>query len=222
MLYIIATPIGNLKDFTFRAVECLKNCDLIACEDTRKSRILLDAYGIDKPTTSYFQHNRLKKEAVLIKALKENKDIALLSEAGTPGISDPGIHLVSLAVKEGIEVTVLPGACAFVTAAVLSGLPTDKILFAGFLPKKEGPQKKKLIQFYQTGHTVVVYESCHRILRILKNIKESLGDIHLVCCREMTKKFEEVLRKDASSLIEHFQNTKPRGEFTLVFRSTHK
>ncbi len=222
MLYIISSPIGNLKDITYRAVECLKSCDLIACEDTRKSRILLNAYGIDKPTTSYFQYNRFKKEAMLLEMLKKNKNVALLSEAGTPGISDPGLHLVSLAVKEGMAVSALPGPCAFINAVVLSGLPTDKILFAGFLPKKDGPQQKKLIEFANTGHTVVIYESCHRVVRLLNNIEKTLGNIAIVCCREMTKKFEEVLRKDAAGLVKHFQNTKPKGEFTLVLRLFNK
>jgi len=218
MLYIVATPIGNLQDISLRALEVLKNCHLIAAEDTRKTKILLDHFQIQKGLISYFEYNRLRKESQILDLLKENKDIVLVSEAGTPGISDPGVHLVSLAIKNNIPVTCIPGPCALVNALVLSGFPTDKFIFAGFLQRKDGPQKKRLAELANIGFTIIVYESPHRVLRLLENIQETLGDRDVAVCREMTKKFEEIKRDKASNLIEYFKKIPPRGEFAVIFR----
>jgi 16S rRNA (cytidine1402-2'-O)-methyltransferase len=218
MLYIVATPIGNLQDISLRAIEVLKNCHLIAAEDTRKTKILLDHFQIQKALISYFEYNRLRKENQILELLKDNKDIVLVSEAGTPGISDPGVHLVDLAIKNNIPITCIPGPCALINALVLSGLPTDKFIFAGFLPRKDGPQKKKLLELANIGFTVIIYESPHRVVRLLENIQEALGDRQVAACREMTKKFEEIKRDKISNLIEHFKKVSPRGEFTIIFR----
>lgn len=216
MLYIVATPIGNLKDITFRAVEVLKSVDLIACEDTRHTKILLDHYHIQKPTTSYFQHNRFAKGEYLLGLLKEGKDVALVSDAGTPGILDPGYHLINLVVKNNIEVTCIPGPSAFVNALVLSGKPAHEFFFAGFLPNKAGARKNRLKQLSKYNCTIVLYESCHRILATLENVQSEFGDIEICVARELTKKFEEVKRGKVSSIISHFQSQKPRGEFVIA------
>lgn len=216
MLYIVATPIGNLKDITLRALDVLKSVDLIACEDTRHTRILLDHYGIKTPTTSFFQHNRFVKAEHLLGLLKSGSDVALVSDAGMPGILDPGYNLVNLAVKNNIAITVIPGAAAFVNALVLSGKPAHEFIFAGFLPNKPVSRKNRLKELAGLKYTVVIYESCHRIIRTLADIKEIFGDREIACARELTKKFEEVLRLPAAQLEEHFKENKPKGEFVLV------
>lgn len=216
MLYIVATPIGNLKDITFRAVEVLKRVDLIACEDTRHTKILLDHYGIDKPTTSFFQHNRFTKADYLLGLLKEGKNVALVSDAGTPGILDPGYNLVNLAIKNSIETTFIPGPTAFVNALVLSGKPAHEFYFAGFLPNKKISRKNKLKELSGLKCTVICYESTHRIVASLQDVGEIFGDREIVVARELTKKFEEVIRGSPRSIIEKFRNLKPRGEFVIV------
>jgi len=216
MLYIIATPIGNLKDITFRAVEVLKSVDLIACEDTRHSKILLGHYNITTPTTSFFQHNRITKGQYLIKLLKEGKSIALVSDAGTPGILDPGYNIINLAIQNNIEITVIPGPAAFVNALVLSGKPAHEFIFAGFLPKKTIARQNYLKKLAGLKQTIVFYESCHRILPALGDVLQVFGDREIALARELTKKFEEVKREKVNILIEHFKTVKPRGEFVVV------
>ena len=216
MLYIVATPIGNLKDITFRAIEVLKFVDLIACEDTRHTKILLDHYDIHKPTTSFFQQNRFTKGEYLLGLLKEGKDIALVSDAGTPGILDPGYNLINLAIKNDIAITVIPGATAFVNALVLSGKPAHEFIFVGFLPNRSGARQNRLKTLAQEKRTIVLYESCHRILATLEDINTIFGDKEIAVVRELTKKFEEVKRDKTSKLIEHFKKGKPRGEFVLI------
>jgi len=216
MLYIVATPIGNLKDITLRALEVLKSVDLIACEDTRHTKILLNQYGINIPTTSYFQHNRLTKGDYLIKLLREGKNIALVSDAGTPGILDPGYNLVNLAVKNNIDISVIPGPTAFINALVLSGKPSHKFIFEGFLPNRSQARQNRLKQLAKLKYTIVFYESCHRILATLEDIHAVFGEKEVVVARELTKKFEEVKRASAEALIEHFNRQKPRGEFVVV------
>ena len=216
MLYIVATPIGNLKDITFRAIEVLKSVDLIACEDTRHTKILLDHYDIHKPTTSFFQQNRFTKGEYILGLLKEGKDIALVSDAGTPGILDPGYNLINLAIENEIAITVIPGATAFVNALVLSGKPAHEFIFVGFLPNRSGARQNRLKALAQEKRTVILYESCHRILSTLEDINTIFGDKEIAVVRELTKKFEEVKRDKASNLIEHFKKGKPRGEFVLV------
>ena len=216
MLYIVATPIGNLKDLTFRAVEILKSVDLIACEDTRHSKILLENYGIKTPTTSFFQHNRFTKGEYLIGLLKEGKNVALISDAGTPGILDPGYNLINLAIKNNIEITFIPGPAAFVNALVLSGKPAHEFYFGGFLPNRSGARKNQLEKFKQLGCTLIFYESCHRILSSLEDIDTVFGGREIVVCRELTKKFEEILRGNPKTIFEKLSKSKPRGEFVII------
>lgn len=216
MLYIVSTPIGNLKDITLRAIEILKKVDLIAAEDTRHTKILTNEYQIKTPLTSYFEHNKLKKGDFIIKQLKEGKDVALVTDAGTPGISDPGYYLINLAKKNDIEMTVVPGATALIAALSLSGLPCDKFVFEGFLPVKSLARRKKLAQFKDEKRTIIFYESPYRIVKTLEDIKEVLDDPHVVCVRELTKKFEERIEGKASKTKARFGHVKPRGEFVLL------
>jgi len=216
MLYIVSTPIGNLKDITLRAIEVLKSVDLIACEDTRHSRILLDHYAIQTPTTSYFQHNKITKGQYLIGLLKEGKSIALVSDAGTPGILDPGYHIINLAIKNNIEITFIPGPTAFIHALVLSGRPAHKFIFAGFLPRGPLARRNRLKELARLKCTVVFYESCHRILKTLQDIQEVFGQREIACCRELTKKFEEIKRGSAKDILGEFKQDKPRGELVVV------
>lgn len=216
MLYIVATPIGNLKDISLRALEVLKSVDLIACEDTRHTKILLDHYGIEKPTTSYFQHNKITKGEYLLRLLQEGKNIALVSDAGMPGILDPGYHIINLAVENKIEITVIPGACAFVNALVLSGKPAHNFIFEGFLPNRSLARQNRLRELGKFKHTIIFYESCHRILATLEDLRSVFTDKEIVLARELTKKFEEIKRGKAAELIEHFKANKPRGEFVVI------
>ncbi|MDD4899858.1 MAG: 16S rRNA (cytidine(1402)-2'-O)-methyltransferase [Candidatus Omnitrophica bacterium] len=216
MLYIVATPIGNLKDITFRAIEVLKSVDLIACEDTRHTKILLDHYNISKPTTSYFQHNRLSKGEYLLSLLKEGKDVALVSDAGTPGILDPGFHIINLAIKNNISITVIPGPTAFVNALVVSGKPTHEFFFAGFLPNRTIARRNRLKEFAKEKNTLIFYESCHRIIATLGDISSVYGDIEVVVGRELTKKFEEIIRDKPAKIIEKFKKSPPKGEFVVI------
>ena len=217
-LAIVSTPIGNLKDMTFRAVETLKNVDLIACEDTRHTRKLLFHYEISTPTTSYFEHNKIKKGEYLVKVMKEGKDVALVSDSGTPGISDPGFNIIRLAIAEGIPIVLIPGPCAFVAALVLSGMPTDSFLFRGFLSHKKAKRRKELEFLKQDKRTIILYESPHRLLKTLGDILDILGDRDIAITREVTKLFEETLRLKVSCAIQHFTKHPPRGEFVLVVR----
>lgn len=216
MLYIVATPIGNLKDITLRAIEILKSVDLIACEDTRRTKILTRHYEIDKPLVSYYEYNKITRGEYLIKLLKEGKNIALVSDAGTPGISDPGSHIIKLAIENKIPLTFIPGPTALIGALVLSGLPTHKFIFEGFLPAKSGARRKRLRELKREKRTLIFYESPHRLLKTLKDILEILGDRKISTVRELTKKFEEITRGKVSEAIQHFQKQTPRGEFILV------
>jgi len=221
-LYIVATPIGNLEDISLRAIETLKNADLIACEDTRHTKVLLARYSITGPLTSYFEHNKIKKSQYLIGLLKEGKVIALVSDAGTPGISDPGYRIIKDAIDNDVEVVAIPGPNAAITALVLSGMPTDRFIFEGFLSNRSAARKKKLTELKDEKRTIIIYESPHRVLVTLRDMQEVLGDIRIACIREATKKFEEALRDKVSSLIEHFSHKKPRGEFVIVFNPRTK
>ena len=216
MLYVVSTPIGNLKDITLRAIEVLKSVDLIACEDTRHTKILLEHYGIKTPTTSYFQHNKITKGQYLFKLLQEGKSLALVSDAGTPGILDPGYHIINLAIKNNIPLTLIPGPTAFINALVLSGKPAHNFIFAGFLPRGSLARKNNLKELVKSKHTIVFYESCHRILKTLVDIQETLGEREIVLCRELTKKFEEIKRGPARDILEELRKNKPRGEFVIV------
>lgn len=216
MLYIVATPIGNLKDITLRAIETLKKVDLIAAEDTRHTQNITREYQIATPLTSYFEHNKITKGRHLLKLLKQGKDVALVSDAGTPGISDPGFHLIRLAIDNDIPVTVIPGPTAIIAALVLSGFPTHKFVFEGFLPVKPGARIRRLKELAGEKRTIVVYESPHRLTKTLQDIVSVFNDPPLACVREVTKKFEEVRREKASQALEHFRINKPKGEFVIV------
>lgn len=216
MLYIVATPIGNLKDITLRAIEVLKSVDLIACEDTRHTRILLDHYGIKNSTTSFFAHNRLTKADYLLKLLKEGKNVALVSDAGTPGILDPGYNIINLAIKNNIQITALPGPAAFVDALVLSGKPAHEFFFAGYLPNRKIARQNKLKKLARLDCTIIFYESCHRIRDTLADLKEIFGEREIVVGRELTKKFEELLRGPAAAILDKFSKSKPLGEIVVI------
>ena len=216
MLYIVATPIGNLKDISLRAIEVLKTVDLIACEDTRHTKILLDHYGINIPTTSFFQHNRITKAEYLLKLLQEGKSIALVSDAGMPGVLDPGYNIINLVIKNNIPITVIPGPAAFVNALVLSGKPAHKFIFEGFLPNRPLARKNRLKALSKSEYTIIFYESCHRILSCLEDIQAVCGEREVIVARELTKKFEEVKRGSAKTILEELKEQKPRGEFVVV------
>ena len=212
-LYVVATPIGNLEDITLRALRTLREVSLIAAEDTRKTRRLLDAYEIRTPMTSYFEHNKLAKLDYILSRL-EAGDVALVSEAGTPGISDPGYELIRAVGERGMQVVPIPGASAVISALAVSGLPTDRFTFPGFLPGKAGERKKRLAALGNDPGTLVFYEAPHRLLAALTDMLAVLGDRQIAVCRELTKLHEEVFRGTVSGALEHFDT--PRGEFTLV------
>lgn len=215
-LYVVSTPMGNLEDITLRALRTLREVDLIAAEDTRHTRILLDKYEIRKRLISFYSYNRLKRKDQVVKLLKEGSDIALVSDAGTPGISDPGFLLIKSAIESEIPVEAIPGPTALITALVLSGKPTAKFIFEGFLSNKSSKRRKRLGHLKNEKRTIIIYESCHRIVKFLKDVLEVMGDRELALTRELTKKFEEVKREKTSALIEHFSKIKPRGEFVVI------
>jgi 16S rRNA (cytidine1402-2'-O)-methyltransferase len=214
-LYIVATPIGNLKDFTYRAVETLQNVQLIAAEDTRHSKKLLLHYKIGTPTISYFEHNRFTRIPKIIKTLHMGSDVAIITDAGTPGVSDPAYKLVRAAIEEGIRVEAIPGSSALLAALVSSGLPTDRFLFEGFIPSKKG-RKKRLESIQDDQATIVFFESPHRVVKTLKDIYEVLGDRPAVLARELTKLHEEIIRGTVSELLTYFTQKSPRGECVLM------
>ncbi|HQO37345.1 MAG TPA: 16S rRNA (cytidine(1402)-2'-O)-methyltransferase [Candidatus Omnitrophota bacterium] len=216
MLYIVATPIGNLKDITLRAIETLKSVDMIACEDTRHTKILLNEYGITTSTTSFFQHNRITKADVLIKMLKDGKDVALVSDAGTPGILDPGYNLINLAIENNIPMTFIPGPTAFIQALVLSGKPAHKFIFEGFLPSKPISRRNRLNELSKLDYSIIFYESCHRIVETLEDMAAVWPQKQVCVARELTKKFEEILRAPAAELASRFAASRPRGEFVVI------
>lgn len=215
-LWVVATPIGNLKDITLRAIETLKSADLIACEDTRHASVLLKAHGVTTPTSSYHSYSGPAKTEKIIEQLRAGKQVALISDAGTPGISDPGASLIHQAIEAGIAVQVIPGPSAVLAAVVLSGFPTDKFVFEGFLPVKSGARRTRLEALKEEARTIVIYEAPHRLLKFLKEIEEVFGDIPLSVSRELTKKFEETRRERVSQARTHFEQHAPKGEFVMV------
>lgn len=216
MLYIVATPIGNLEDITFRAVDVLKKADVILAEDTRHSKILLNKYKIDKKMLSYHSHSGVMKLEKIISLLKEGKSCALISDAGTPGISDPAYKLIKTSIKEGIQVVPVPGPAAFLTALSASGLSTHQFLYLGFLPLKKGRQTL-LKKLKDEERTVVFYESPHRIQKTLTQLKEFVGaERQIVIGRELTKIHEEFIRGTIEEAEEMFKSRKPKGEFVLI------
>ena len=216
ILYIVATPIGHLGDLSHRAVEVLKSVDWIACEDTRHSKVLLDHYGIKKPLVSYFDFSEKKRAPELIQKIEQGAKAALISDAGTPGIADPGFRLIQQAIHKGIRLETVPGASAFLTALVLSGLPMNRFVFEGFAPVKSGARKKWLESLKNETRTLIFYESPHRLLKTLEAMREVFGDVPVVVARELTKKFEELRRGSVGEVLEHFSNKKILGEFVVL------
>jgi len=217
VLYVVATPIGNLEDITLRALRVLGEAGLIAAEDTRTARKLLNRYNIKTRLTSYFEHNKRGKMPQLLEMLDE-MDIALISEAGMPGISDPGYELIKGAIAKGAKVEVLPGASSLTTALAASGLPADQFVYLGFLPRKKGEKRRLLASVGEEPRTIVCFESPYRIVDSLQAMLETLGDRNVAVCRELTKLHEEVFRSTLSEAVGHFN--KPRGEFTIVIHGT--
>lgn len=215
-LHLVATPIGNLEDISLRALRTLKDCQLIAAEDTRRTRKLLSHYGITRPLLSYYEHNEQERIPALLEALREGRDVALVSDAGSPGISDPGFRLVREVVNQGMPVTALPGPSAVILALSVSGLPTDRFSFFGFLPRGGSDRKKLLEEAAQTPHTLVFFESPHRVVRSLEEMHDLLGDRRAAVCRELTKRFEQVDRGLLSELIERARSRPSKGEFCIV------
>lgn len=215
-LYLCATPIGNLEDMTFRAVRTLNEVDLIAAEDTRNSIKLLNHFSIHTPMTSYHEFNKIEKARELVAKMLEGKTIALITDAGTPGISDPGEDLVRLSMEAGIEVTSLPGACACVNALILSGLPTRRFCFEAFLPTDKKERKKILEELQTETRTCVLYEAPHRLVRTLEELYDALGERRLTLCRELTKKHETVFPATLSKALAYYRENEPRGECVIV------
>jgi len=216
ILYICGTPIGNLEDITFRALKILKEVKLIAAEDTRHTKKLLNHYQINTKVTSYYEYNKFKKATNLVEILKNGQDIALVSDAGMPGISDPGYVLVNLALKNNIKIIPIPGVSALITALVVSGLPADKFIFEGFSPRKIKERKRYFKSIENEERTVILYEAPHRLKRALKDMLEIWGDRKIVVARELTKKYEEIIRGKLSRVLSEINAKDIKGEITLV------
>lgn len=216
ILYIVSTPIGNREDITLRALRILKEVDLIAAEDTRHTLLLLKYFGIQTPLTSYFEGNELKKKEFILFKLRQGDQIALVSDAGTPGISDPGFRLIQAAIENHISIVPIPGPSAVVTALSVSGLPTDAFLFKGFLPHKSKKRRDLLEALKERRETLIIYESPHRIVESLEDMLDILGDREIVLTRELTKMYEEILRGKISEIKAQMGEKKLKGEITLV------
>ena len=215
-LYLVATPIGNLEDITLRALRTLKECDLVAAEDTRHTGQLLKHFGIAKPMVSYFQFNEARRSEEIIERLRRGEKIALVTDAGSPGISDPGQRVAQAALAAGFRVEAVPGPCALVAAITASGLPTDEFHFIGFLPHKSGQRRKRLEALKNLAGTLVLYESPYRIEKLLVELQQICPERPLVVARELTKKFEEFLRGTAGELLEIARQRSLRGEFVVM------
>lgn len=216
ILYVVATPIGNLEDLTLRALRVLGEVDLIAAEDTRRTRALLARFAIRTPVTSYFEHNKLRKGPEIVRRLREGKSVAMVTDAGTPGISDPGFLLVKEARTAGIAVVPVPGASALAAALSAAGIPASRFVFEGFLPARRGKRTSRLRALRDLETTVVLYESPHRFLATLEAIREVFGEIEMVVARELTKQFEEIRTGTVAEHLAHFSRDAVKGEFTLV------
>ncbi|WP_294403446.1 16S rRNA (cytidine(1402)-2'-O)-methyltransferase [uncultured Clostridium sp.] len=215
-LYLVPTPIGNLKDITLRALEVLKESDIIAAEDTRQTLKLLNHFEIKKPLISYHKFNEQSKGNEIIDLLREGKTVALVSDAGTPGISDPGSVIVEKCIAENLDFEVLPGATAITTALVYSGLDTTKFLFRGFLPRENKERRVITDELLNSQETLIFYEAPHRLVDTLSYLLDTFGDRNIAVCRELTKLYQEIFRAKLSEAIQHFTDNKPRGEFVLV------
>ncbi len=215
-LYLIGTPIGNLEDMTHRAVRVLGEVDQILAEDTRRARVLLDRFAISRPLSSFFEHNEVRRLEPVMRALAEGRRVALITDAGSPGISDPGFRLVREALQRGIPVVSIPGPSAAVTALQVSGLPTDQFLFRGFPPRKSAARRRDLEELREYAGTMIFYESPHRLADFLEDAAAVLGDRPAAVCRELTKMHEEVIRDALPALAARFRETAPRGEIAVV------
>ncbi len=215
-LFLVATPIGNLQDISFRAVETLKTVDLIACEDTRHTRKLLTHFGIKNKLVSYHEHNEAERADEFLDFLEQGKSIAVVSDAGTPGIADPGFRLVQKSSELGVKIVSIPGAVAFVNALIVSGLPTDSVFFGGFLPSKKGERRKRLEELKEIPATLCFYETPHRIGKSLADCFEILGNRNAAVARELTKLHEEIIRGSLEELKNHFAEKQTKGEIVLV------
>jgi 16S rRNA (cytidine1402-2'-O)-methyltransferase len=215
VLYIVSTPIGNLDDITLRAIRILQGVDLIAAEDTRKTKVLLDHLKIAKPLLSYYSYNEPRRTPELVRLLNEGKAIALVTDAGTPGISDPAFALIRSTLEEGRRVVPVPGASAVLPALIVSGLPTDRFVFEGFLPVKKG-RRTRLDELCRENRTIVIYESPFRVIKTLEEIGRIFGERKVAVVRELTKKFEEVVRGTVSAALTELKKKVPRGEYVLV------
>lgn len=215
-LYLCATPIGNLEDITMRTIRILKEADLIAAEDTRNSIRLLNHFDIKTPMTSYHEYNKIEKAVQLVEKMKAGQNIALITDAGTPGISDPGEELVRICYEEGIEVISVPGACACIAALCSSGQKTRRFAFEAFLPRDKKEREEVLKEMEQESRTIVLYEAPHHLLKTLKELYKTLGDRSVTICRELTKKFEEKRKMSLSEAVAYYGETEIRGEFVLV------
>lgn len=221
-LYLCATPIGNLEDITLRVLRVLEEVDLIAAEDTRNSIKLLNHYEIKTPMTSYHEFNKIEKAYQLVEKLQEGMNIALITDAGTPGISDPGEELVKIAYEAGIEVTSLPGPAACITALTLSGLSTRRFAFEAFLPKDKKERKRILEELQKETRTIILYEAPHHLIKTLEELREALGNRRITLCRELTKKHEEGQRTTIDEVLEYYKDKEPRGEYVLVLEGKTK
>jgi 16S rRNA (cytidine1402-2'-O)-methyltransferase len=215
-LYLVSTPIGNLEDITLRALEVLKEVDLIAAEDTRRSKKLLNYYKIKTPVTSYFEHTSFKKTQSLLSQIKRGKNVALVSEAGTPSISDPGLKLTKQALENRLKVIPIPGVSALIAALSASGLPTNSFIFEGFIPRKPGKRRNFFLSLRGQEKTLIFYESPRRLLTTLKDLLTVLGDRQIVIARELTKIFEEMIHGRTSEVIELLENRNIKGEITIL------
>lgn len=213
-LYLVATPIGNLEDITFRAIKILKEVDIIAAEDTRHTLKLLNYYEISKPLISYHRHNEEIKSELLINKLLEGKNIAIVTDAGTPGISDPGEEIVKEAIENNIEIIPIPGACALINALIVSGLNTKEFAFYGFLPLNKKNRKEKIEKIKRENKTVILYEAPHKLLKTMQNILEEIGDVNCVIAKEITKIHEEFFRGNISTIIDKI--SEPKGEYIIL------
>ena len=222
ILYLCATPIGNLKDISFRVLEILKSVDIVAAEDTRNSIKLFNHFEINTPLTSYHEYNKVEKAVKLIEMLKSGQNIALITDAGTPGISDPGEVLVRMCHEEGITVTSLPGPVACIDALILSGFSTRRFVFEGFLPREKKERAEVLSELKREMRTIILYEAPHHLKGTLEELKVLGEDRNIALCRELTKKYEEISKKTIGEAIEYYKNNEPRGEYVLVIEGLDK
>jgi 16S rRNA (cytidine1402-2'-O)-methyltransferase len=216
ILYLVPTPIGNLQDITLRALEILKTVDLVACEDTRRSGQLLAHFGITARKISYFEHNEIRRIPKIIEFLKEGNSVAVISDGGSPGISDPAFRIVKAAIDEGISVEALPGATALIPALTASGLPTDRFFYEGFLPVKKGKKRTRLLEISEYPHTIVLYESVHRIKKTMIEVADIFGEREVCVSREISKMHEEKILGSAIEVANKIESSNPKGEYVII------